>query len=116
MAKPVGPYSPIVRTGDWLISSGQVGIDDGVLADGFAAQVEQVFNNLRSVLATEGAALTDVVKATVFLTDMGNYGEFNEIYTANFDGHRPARSCVEVAGLPVGAEVEIEVVARVDQG
>lgn len=112
MSKPVGPYSPIARSGEMLYTSGQIGIADGALADGFAAQAEQVFVNLRSVLAEEGATLSDVVKATVFLTDMGRYPELNEIYVAAFDGHRPARSCIEVAGLPLGAEVEIEVIAQ----
>ena len=114
MSKPVGPYSPIVRTGAWLVCSGQVGIVDGALVDGFAAQCRQVFANIRTVLASEGGSLTDVVKATVFLVDMGQYAEMNEIYVEEFDGHRPARSAVAVAALPLGALVEIEVWARVE--
>jgi len=114
MTKPVGPYTPIVRSGDWLIASGQVGIADGKLVEGgFAAQAEQVMTNVAAVLATEGGSMSDVVKATVFVTDLANYAEMNDIYTAAFGDHRPARSAVQVAGLPLGAEIEVEVWARV---
>lgn len=114
MTKPVGPYSPILRTGDWLVCSGQIGLADGKLVDGFEAQAKQVMANVESVLATEGGTMADVVKSTVFLTDLGNYSEMNEIYIAAFGDHRPARSAVQVAGLPLGAEIEVEVWARVE--
>jgi len=115
MTTPVGPYTPIIRSGDWLIASGQIGIADGALVEGgFGPQMSQVMENVKTVLATEGATMNDVVKATVFLTDLGNYGAMNETYVAAFDGdYRPARSAVQVAGLPLGAEVEVEVWARV---
>ncbi|MFV0257251.1 MAG: RidA family protein [Acidimicrobiales bacterium] len=112
MSKPVGPYTPIVAVGPWLLTSGQVGLAGGAVVDGgFEPQFRQALANLQAVLATEGATLDDVVKTTVFLTDMDDYGEMNRIYTEVFEGHRPARSAVAVAALPVGALVEIEAMA-----
>ncbi|MEZ5340763.1 MAG: Rid family hydrolase [Acidimicrobiales bacterium] len=109
MTKPVGPYTPIVRAGDWLITSGQVGIADGAIVEGgLGPQLRQAMANLAGVLGSEGASLSDVTKTTVFLTDMAHYGEMNEIYVELFGDHRPARSAVAVAQLPLGALVEIE--------
>jgi 2-iminobutanoate/2-iminopropanoate deaminase len=117
MSKPVGPYTPVVRAGDFVITSGQVGVKDGALVDGgLAAQLGQAMNNLADVLATEGAALDDIVKTTVFLTDMDDYAEMNELYTTALGDHRPARSAVAVAALPVGACVEIEAWAVAPKG
>ncbi len=113
MATPVGPYTPIVRSGDWLITSGQVGLGaDGLVPGGMAAELRQAFANLTDLLSSEGATLDDVVKTTVFLVDMADYGEMNEVYMAAFGDHRPARSAVAVAELPIGARVEIEAWAR----
>jgi 2-iminobutanoate/2-iminopropanoate deaminase len=106
--KPVGPYTPIVRAGDWLIVSGQVGVHDGELVDGVAAQTTQAVENVRQQLATMDADLADVAKTLCFLTDMGSFATFNEAYVAGFGDHRPARSTIGVAALPVGASVEIE--------
>jgi 2-iminobutanoate/2-iminopropanoate deaminase len=106
--KPVGPYTPIVRAGDWLIVSGQVGTKDGALPDGVAAQTAQVVANVQAQLATMGAQLTDVAKTLCFLTDMGSFETFNQAYIAGFGDHRPARSTIGVAALPIGAAVEIE--------
>lgn len=109
MSKPVGPYSPIVRAGDWLIVSGQLGIVEGQLVEGgVGAQLRVAIENLQALLATEGAALTDVVKNTVFLCDMADFPVMNEAYLAGFGSHRPARSSIGVAALPFGAAVEIE--------
>lgn len=109
MSKPVGPYTPIVKAGPWLITSGQIGINDGAIVEGgFGAQLRQAMANLASVLESEGASLSDVTKTTVFLVDMADYGTMNEIYCDAFDDHRPARSAVAVAQLPLGAVVEIE--------
>ncbi|MGH2683871.1 MAG: RidA family protein [Actinomycetota bacterium] len=109
MSTPVGPYTPIVRAGSWLVVSGQVGIKDGKLADGgMPAQLLQAIENLKGLLEGEGAALTDVVKTTVFLRHMSDYGPMNETYMAAFGDHRPARSAVGVAELPIGALVEVE--------
>lgn len=108
MALPVGPYTPIVRAGDFLICSGQLGLADGSLVDGLSAQVTQAVHNVGSLLNAEGASLHNVVKTTVLLTDMSDYAEMNEAYVAAFGGHRPARTAFATAGLPLGALVEIE--------
>ncbi len=114
MSKPLGPYSPFVRAGDFVIVSGQGGLRDGALVDGgVSAQTAQTLANVADVLAEAGAALTDVVKTTCFLTDIGTFAEFNDAYAAAFGDHRPARSTVEVAALPAGLDVEIEVWAYV---
>lgn len=113
MSTPVGPYTPIVREGDLLFSSGQIGIADGALVSGgLEAQLHQVMRNLATVLDSQGAVLADVIKTTVFLTDMGDYAIMNGIYIEHFGDHRPARSAVAVAALPLGALVEIEAIAR----
>jgi 2-iminobutanoate/2-iminopropanoate deaminase len=109
MSKPVGPYTPIVAAGPWLIASGQVGISDGALVDDtLAGQLGQALANLQALLDGQGARLDQVVKTTVFLVDMDDYAEMNEIYIGFFGDHRPARSAVAVAELPIGARVEIE--------
>lgn len=114
MSTPVGPYSPIVRGGDLLFTAGQVGIDEGGLVEGgLEPELRRAFVNLRAVLASADASLADVVKTTVFLVDMDDYAEMNRIYTEEFGGHRPARSAVAVAQLPIGARVEIEAIATV---
>ena len=114
MSKPVGPYTPIVRGGDLLFTAGQVGIADGAIVEGgLAAELRQVFVNLRSVLSIADASLNDVVKTTVFLTDMNDYAAMNEIYVEEFGDHRPARSAVAVKELPLGAKIEIEAIAAV---
>lgn len=113
-AKPVGPYSPVVRAGDWVIVSGQIGLRDGALVEGgLGSQLEVALANLEGQLATVGARLDQVAKTTVFLTDMADYAAMNEAYVAAFGDHRPARSAVAVAGLPLGAAVEIEAWAHV---
>jgi 2-iminobutanoate/2-iminopropanoate deaminase len=110
-----GPYSPAVRAGDWLVLAGQVGLDPatGKLVDGVDAQTRQVLDNITAVLGDCGASLTDVAKATVFVTDIGQFATVNAAYAEAFGDHRPARSTVQVAALPAGAEVEIEVWAYV---
>jgi 2-iminobutanoate/2-iminopropanoate deaminase len=111
VSKPLGPYSPFVRAGDFVYVSGQVGMREGALVDGVGAQTTQVVANVAARLGEAGAELGDVVKTTCFLTDMSTFAEFNDAYSAAFGEHRPARSTVEVGALPVGADVEIEVVA-----
>jgi 2-iminobutanoate/2-iminopropanoate deaminase len=113
-ATPAGPYTPLVRAGEWLICSGQVGLRDGALVEGgVGPQLSQAITNLEALLTGAGASLGSVVKTTVFLTDMADYATVNEAYTAGFGQHRPARSAVAVAALPLGALVEIEAWARV---
>ena len=114
MSTPVGPYTPIVRAGEWLIVSGQVGIVDGRLVDGGVdAQLRQALGNLRALLEQEGASMSSVVKTTVFLRHMSDYAAMNEVYMAEFGDHRPARSAIGVADLPLGALVEVEAWAHV---
>jgi 2-iminobutanoate/2-iminopropanoate deaminase len=110
-APPVaGPYSPAVRAGDWIVCAGQVGLDpkSGRIADGVDAQARQVLANLTAVLGDCGASLADVAKTTVFVTDINDFAVVNAAYAEAFGDHRPARSTVQVAALPAGAEVEIE--------
>jgi 2-iminobutanoate/2-iminopropanoate deaminase len=108
-----GPYRPAVRAGEWIICSGQIGLRDGELVDGgLAAQLRQAVENLASVLASEGATLANVVKTTVFLTDMSMFDEMNVVYVEAFGEPRPARSAIGVAALPRGGAVEIEAWAR----
>jgi 2-iminobutanoate/2-iminopropanoate deaminase len=112
MQKPLGPYTPAVRAGDFIFVSGQLGMSDGVLADGgVAGQTAQAVANLQERLAEMGADLTDVVKTTCFLIDMDAFATFNEAYIAGFGSHRPARSTIAVRELPAGGQVEIEAVA-----
>ncbi len=109
MNKPLGPYSPFVRAGDFIIVSGQGGMKDGAIVEGgVTAQTGQTIANIEAQLAAAGAELTDVVKTLCFLTDMGTFAEFNEAYIAGFGDHRPARSTVGVAALPGGMAVEVE--------
>ena len=106
-----GPYSPAVRAGDWIVLAGQIPLDPATsaLVPGDAtAQAQQVVANIAAVLADCGAALTDVAKTTVFVTDLGDFAAVNEVYAAAFGDHRPARSTIQVAALPAGAKVEIE--------
>jgi 2-iminobutanoate/2-iminopropanoate deaminase len=107
--RPVGPYTPIVRAGDWLICSGQVGLRAGSLVDGGVGdEVAQAIANLESLLGREGTDLRAVAKTTVFLADIADYAAMNDAYVAAFGDHRPARSAFAVAALPLGARVEIE--------
>jgi 2-iminobutanoate/2-iminopropanoate deaminase len=107
--RPVGAYTPIVRAGDWLIVSGQIGLSEGeIVPGGLDGELRQAIANLAAQLETEGAALTDVVKTTVFLRHMSDYADMNTIYLECFEGHRPARSAIGVAELPMGALVELE--------
>ena len=111
MSKPVGPYTPAVRAGGFLMVSGQVGHVDGVLAEGgLDAEVPLALTNLRTLIESEGFTMGDVVKTTVFLTDMGDYPRMNELYCEAFGDHRPARSAVAVVALPLGACIEVEAV------
>ncbi len=111
----IGPYSQATRCGGLLFCSGQIPIDPAVgsiTATEIEGQTQQVFANIRAVLASQGVSLANVAKATVFLQDMGDFPKVNAIYEAAFAGHKPARSTVQVARLPLGALVEIEVIAE----
>lgn len=109
MSTPVGPYTPLVRAGDWLVSSGQIGLVEGrIVAGGVRDETTQALANLAALLAAEGAGLDDVVKATVFLRHMRDYPIMNEVWQATFGTNPPARTTVAVAELPLHALVEIE--------
>ena len=109
MNKPVGPYTPAVRVGNLLVISGQIGLENGsLIVGGLKAELPQALLNLHNLLEQEGCLLTDVFKTTVFMTDINDYNQMNELYCKVFGDHRPARSAVAVSALPIGACVEIE--------
>ncbi len=108
-ATPIGPYTPVVRAGDWIIVSGQLGLRDGaIVAGGVKAQTAQAIVNLKAHLASMGATIADVKKTLCFLTDLDTFATFNESYVEGFGTSRPARSTVQVSALPAGGAVEIE--------
>ncbi len=110
----IGPYSQAVSAGGFVFTSGQVALDPEtgeIVAGGFEAQAKQVLRNLERVLESAGCAFQDVVKATIYLADLGDFPRLNELYGEALGAHRPARSTVQVAGLPKGALVEIDLVA-----
>lgn len=112
---PVGPYNQAVQSGHLLFCAGQIPLTaDGQPVDGdVAAQTEQIFVNIKAVLAQAGATLDHVVKTTVYLTTMDDFKAMNAVYAKHFkEGFEPARSTVAVAGLPLGFQVEIEVIAE----
>ena len=114
----VGPYSQAVRVGPFLYTAGQIGLDPTtgkMVADDIEVQTERVLNNLQAVLQAAGGDLTHVLKTTVFLIDMAEFGTMNGVYGKYFSADPPARSTVQVAGLPLGARVEIEVVAYLSE-
>jgi reactive intermediate/imine deaminase len=106
----IGPYSQAVRVGDIVYLSGQIGLDPptGMLVEGIEAQAHQVFLNMRAVAEAAGGSLDDVVKLTLFLADLSDFTKVNEIMQSYFKPPYPARSTVEVAGLPRGARIEVE--------
>lgn len=109
----IGPYSQAIRAGDYVFTSGQIGLEpeSGKLVEGVEAQTKQVLANLKAVLAAAGASFEQIVKTTIFLVDMGDFQAVNTLYAAEFAAQPPARSTVQVAALPRKAVVEIEVVA-----
>ncbi|MGN6694100.1 MAG: RidA family protein [Aquihabitans sp.] len=113
MSNPTGlPYRPSVAAGEWVVVSGQVGLRDGAIVEDFAGEVDQLLANLAAQLAEHGLGMEHVVKTTCFLLDFAQFGEFNERYAAAFPEPRPARSTVQVAGLPLGANAEVEAWAQ----
>lgn len=112
--KAIGPYSQAIETERFIYTAGQVALDpkSGELVGRTTAeQTEQVFANLKAVLAAAGASLSNVVKSTVYLADMADFAQMNEVYAKHFGAHKPARSTVQAAGLPKNARVEIDLVA-----
>jgi 2-iminobutanoate/2-iminopropanoate deaminase len=113
MSNPTGlPYRPSVAAGEWVVVSGQVGLRDGAIVEDFAGEVDQLLANLAAQLSEHGLGMEHVVKTTCFLLDFAQFAEFNDRYAAAFPEPRPARSTVQVAGLPLGAHAEVEAWAR----
>jgi 2-iminobutanoate/2-iminopropanoate deaminase len=115
IAPSVGPFSAAVRAGGFLFLSGQVAVDPAtskLIAGDVGAQTEQIFSNVAAVLEAAGKSFDDVIKTNVFLADMKDFGAMNAIYGRYFQTPYPARTTIQAAGLPLGAAVEIEVVAR----
>jgi len=114
--KAIGPYSQGIVAGGFLFTAGQVHLDPATMKlvrGTIAEETNRVFDNLAAVLAGAGCGFSDVVKTTVFMTDLASFAEMNGAYAARFGDHRPARSTVQVGALPGGGRVEIELVARV---
>jgi 2-iminobutanoate/2-iminopropanoate deaminase len=115
----IGPYSQAIRSGNFIFCSGQIPLDPKsgeMVADDIGAQTRRVLDNISGLLKSEGLSLGDVVKTTIFLTDLGNFQIVNEIYGSYFNNQPPARSTVQVSALPKGAKIEIEVIARANDG
>lgn len=113
-AKPIGPYSPAIRIGNFVFTSGQIALDPqtGKLVDGdVAAQARQALSNLKTLIEASGTSLNNVVKTTLFLKDMDDFQTVNAIYAEFFASEPPARSTVQVSALPGGALVEVEAIA-----
>lgn len=111
---PIGPYNQSVMVGNLLFVSGQIALDPQsgqLVTGGVKAEAEQVMKNLEAILTAAGMTFENVVKSTIFLMDMGQFGVVNEVYGAYFATNAPARETVQVAGLPKGVQVEISVIA-----
>jgi 2-iminobutanoate/2-iminopropanoate deaminase len=112
--KAIGPYSQAIQTDGLVFTAGQVALDPKtgeLVGTTTAQQTEQVFKNLQAVLAAAGSSMGNVVKTTVYLADMADFAQMNEVYAKHFGTHKPARSTVQAAGLPKAARVEIDVIA-----
>jgi len=114
--KAIGPYSHAIQSGKLLFVSGQLGInkDTGNLQEGVKAQAEQALTNMEVILKEAGASFHNVVKTTIFLTSMADFALVNEVYAQKFSSNFPARSTIQVSGLPKGGLVEIEAIAALD--
>ncbi|HSF39816.1 MAG TPA: RidA family protein [Thermoanaerobaculia bacterium] len=113
--RAIGPYSQAVEVDGWLYTSGQIALDPAtgeMVAGGFEAQARQVLAHLRAVLASAGCTFSNVVKATVYVVDLADFPKLNTLYGEVMGDHRPARSTVQVAALPKGALVEIDLVVK----
>ena len=112
----IGPYSHAVTVGNLLFTSGQIPINpetSSIVEDEIRVQTEQVINNLASILQSQDLSLNNIIKTTVFLKDIKEFADFNSVYETRFGSHKPARSTIEVASLPLNSRVEIEVVAEI---
>lgn len=110
----VGPYSQGYKAGGFIYVSGQVPINPATgqaVKDDIAKAAQQSLDNCKAIIEEAGASLEDVIKVEIFLTNMGDFGKVNEVYANFFGDHKPARACVEVAGLPLGVDIEIQMIA-----
>ena len=110
----IGPYSQAMKANGFIFTSGQIALDPAtgaVVQGGIAEQTRRICENLKAVLAAAGSSLDKAVKTTCFLADMNDFAAFNGVYAKYFPENPPARSCVQVAALPMGAKVEVEVIA-----
>ncbi|MFX1565683.1 MAG: RidA family protein [Promethearchaeota archaeon] len=115
---PVGPYSQAIRAGDFLFVAGQVPVNPETgefVTEDIAGQTRQCMENIKAILAEAGGRLLDVVRSTIYLTNMADFGEVNEVYGNYFDLDPPARTTIGVAALPKGMAIEIDVIAYVPQ-
>jgi len=115
----IGPYSQATRSGQWLFCSGQIGLDPSsgsLVAGGITAETERVLANLAAVLQAAGGSLADVLRTTIYLTDLADFAQVNEIYARHFAAPFPARATVGVAALPRGAKIEIDAIAVLGNG
>jgi 2-iminobutanoate/2-iminopropanoate deaminase len=115
----IGPYSQAVRTGNFLFCSGQIPLDPKsgqIISGDIAAQTRRVLDNIAAVLRVEGLTFDNVVKTTIFLTDLGDFQTVNEVYSSYFKQDPPARSTVQVSALPRGAKIEVEAIAVAAEG
>ncbi|MBP5093290.1 MAG: RidA family protein [Abditibacteriota bacterium] len=110
----IGPYSQAIEVGGFLFTSGQIPLDPkgGEMPSDIAEQTRRVMNNLKAVLNEAGLDFSKVVKTTVFITDLADFGVVNEVYGSFFGDNPPARSCVQVAALPKGAKIAVELIAK----
>ncbi|WP_048148065.1 RidA family protein [Palaeococcus ferrophilus] len=114
--RPVGPYSQAVKAGSFLFIAGQIPInpETGALVEGdIKAQTRQALENVKAIVEAAGGSLNDVVKVTVYLRDMGDFGAMNEVYSEYFNSSKPARAAVEVSNLPKGVAIEVEAIAYI---
>ncbi|MCH7649715.1 MAG: RidA family protein [Nitrospinae bacterium] len=110
----IGPYQQGIRLGDWVFTSGQIALDPATgnfLAGEIEQETELTLKNIEAILQAAGLSMDHVVKATVYLSDMNDFARMNRIYEKSFANSKPARACVQVAALPKGAKVEIDVIA-----
>jgi len=114
----IGPYSQAVKTGSFMFLSGQLPIDprtNTIEAKDVQGQTKQIMENIKAILLAEGLSLNNIVKTTIFISDMNNFTKVNDIYSSYLGDHRPARSMVEVSRIPKDSMVEIEVLASMDK-
>lgn len=114
--RPVGPYSQAIRAGDFLFVAGQIPVDpktEKVVTDSITAQTQQCMNNIKAILTANGGSLADIVRITIYLTNIEDFPQVNEVYANYFDLDPPARTTIQVAGLPKNVPLEIDAIAYI---